>query len=116
MEHKKISTEELKQKLDKGDDFLLVNVLSGSSFEAMHIPGSINIDMHDKSFLEKFSDAVEGNKNKEIVSYCSSIRCQTPPASARKLAEAGYTNVLHYEEGVVGWKDAGNPMEGSMFE
>jgi len=48
--------------------------------------------------------------------YCSSIRCQTSPASARKLAEVGYSNVLHYEEGVVGWKDAGNPMEGSMFE
>jgi hypothetical protein len=38
-----ISREELKQKLDRGDKFKLVNALGEWAFNAKHIPGSINI-------------------------------------------------------------------------
>ena len=38
-----ISREELKEKLDREDDFKLVMVLGEWHFRAMHIPNSINI-------------------------------------------------------------------------
>lgn len=38
-----ISREELKQKLDRGDKFKLINALGELAFNAKHIPGSINI-------------------------------------------------------------------------
>jgi hypothetical protein len=38
-----ISREELKEKLDRGDKFRLVNALGEWAFEAKRIPGSINV-------------------------------------------------------------------------
>ena len=38
-----ISKEELKEKLDRGDKFKLVNALGEWTFKAKRIPGSINI-------------------------------------------------------------------------
>lgn len=109
-----IKIEELKEKLDKVDDTLLVNVLSNSSYEAIHIPKSINIDISQSDFLEKIEEVVGGYKNKEIIVHCSSGTCQSSPAAARKLMEAGYTNVFDYEDGIAGWKDAGYLLEGAM--
>ena len=37
------SREELKEKLDRGDDFKLVMVLGEWHFRAKHIPGSMNV-------------------------------------------------------------------------
>lgn len=38
-----INREELREKLDRGDQFKLVNALGEGAFEAKRIPGSINI-------------------------------------------------------------------------
>ncbi len=42
MQINQISREELKEKLDRGDDFKLAMVLGDWQFRAKHIPGSIN--------------------------------------------------------------------------
>lgn len=109
-----IKLEELKEKLDKVDDTLLVNVLSSSSYEAIHIPKSINIDITQPDFLEKIKEITGGNKDKEIIVHCSSDTCQSSPAAARKLVEAEYTNVYDFEGGLADWKDAEYPLEGAM--
>ncbi|MEX2144845.1 MAG: rhodanese-like domain-containing protein [Candidatus Spechtbacterales bacterium] len=108
---KNILTKVLKEKLDSHEDFLLVNVLSKESFEFMHIPGSLNADVHQDDFLEKMEELTGGDKGKEIVVYCSSATCQASPSAARKLAEAGYSNVAHFSEGLAGWKEAGYEFE-----
>ncbi len=41
MEMNLISREELKAKLDRGDDFKLLMVMGEWQFRAMHIPGSL---------------------------------------------------------------------------
>ena len=38
-----ISRDELKEKLDRGDDFKLVMTLGEWAFRAKHIPGSLNV-------------------------------------------------------------------------
>ena len=42
-----ISRDELKAKLDRGDDFKLVFTLGDWAFQAKHIPGSLNISNPD---------------------------------------------------------------------
>ena len=44
-----ITREELKAKLDRGDDFKLVMVLGDWAFRAKHIPGSLNISTPEKA-------------------------------------------------------------------
>ncbi len=110
------SAEEVKQKLDNGEDFLLVNVLAKSSFDAMRIPGSKHADVNQPDFLEKMEELTGGDKGAEIVVYCSSPTCQASPAAAQKLVEAGYTNVADYEGGLSGWKEAGYELEGEATE
>jgi rhodanese-related sulfurtransferase len=63
-----ISREELKEKLDRGDKFKLVNALGEWAFNAKHIPGSINIS--------KIEDARKIlDPNDDIVIYCSNPSC-----------------------------------------
>lgn len=113
---KTITKEELKDKLDSGEDFILVNVLSEDSFESMHIPGSINADIAQDDFLDKIEEVTGGDNDQEIVVYCSSSTCQASPAAARKLEDAGYPNVFHYKGGMADWKDAGYEIDGVMSE
>ncbi len=106
---KTIKRDELKKKLEKNEDFHLVNVLSEDSFERKRLPKSINIplDQLEKEAPERF------DKNDDIVVYCASEKCQASPKAAKKLSELGFNNVKDYEEGVEGWKDAGLELEGS---
>ncbi|MCH8067387.1 MAG: rhodanese-like domain-containing protein [Nanoarchaeota archaeon] len=103
---KTISAEELKEKIDAEEDFVLVNVLSKESYEARHVPTSINIPVDE---VENRAPTELPDKNKEIIVYCASTTCQASPRAAKKLEELGYINVTDYETGVVGWQDAGYP-------
>ena len=107
---KTINAEELKKKLEANEDFVLVNVLSKDSFEAKHVPKSINIPVEE---LEQKAPSELPDKNKEIIVYCASTECQASPKAAKKLVEMGYTSVTDYEAGVAGWQDAGYQFEGS---
>ena len=63
-----ISGEELKQKIDRGDKFKLVNALGEWAFNAKHIPGSININ--------KIEDAKKRlDPSDENIIYCSNPPC-----------------------------------------
>ena len=66
-----ITKEDLKEKLDRGDDFKLVMVLSEWAYQAKHIPGSLNIN--DPKTATDHLDTTD-----EIVVYCSDNGC---PAS-----------------------------------
>ncbi len=103
-----ISREELKEKLDRGDDFKLVMTLGGWAFRAKHIPGSLNISNPDDSAkLLKPDD--------EIVVYCSGKDCLASIAAYKILQSKGYTKVRRYAGGLADWEEAGYPLvEGSI--
>ncbi len=96
-----ISRSELKEKMDRGDDFTLVNVLSEDDFEEEHIPGSINVplDEVEEEFPRQF------DRDEDIVVYCASESCQASPKAAEKLESMGFTNVADYEGGLADWKE-----------
>ena len=64
-----ITREELKQKMDRSDDFILVETLNPETYQKHHLPGAINIPPG-----EVFQRALQllPDKNAEIVVYCKS--------------------------------------------
>ena len=64
-----ISREDLKQKMDRQDNFLLVEILPETAYHHAHLPGAINLPPDKVS-----SDArmLLPDQNAEIVVYCAS--------------------------------------------
>ena len=66
---KTISRDELKQKLDRKDDFLLVETLPATAYHHNHLPGAINLAPDN---VTKLASQILPDKNAEIVVYCAS--------------------------------------------
>lgn len=62
-----ITKEELWKKLQRGDDFLLVDVLDAASYGRSHLPGAINAPL-----AQLDEAASDWPKDTEIVVYCGS--------------------------------------------
>ena len=100
-----IDREELKEKLDRGDDFKLVMVLGDWGFRAKHIPGSLNIAAPD--IVANVLDVED-----EIVVYCSGDPCPASKYAYHVLKERGYKHIHRYAGGIADWEEAGYPVEG----
>jgi rhodanese-related sulfurtransferase len=106
---KLISRDELKQKLDRGDDFKLVMALGEWAFRARRIPGSLNITTPEQAVAAL-------HKDDEIVVYCSNPACTASMMAYNILVNLGYQNVRRYAGGIEDWDEAGYPMEGEMVD
>lgn len=103
---KVITTEELKKKIDAGEAYYLVDVLAPESFAARHVPTARNV-RKGVDFVERFEREVAAPKDAEIIVYCTSHTCVASVQSGEALEAAGYTNVVHYKDGLAGWQGAG---------
>jgi len=99
-----IGREELKAKLDRGDDFKLLMTLGNWAFRMGHIPGSLNI-----SKAEEAQGLI--SPDDEIVVYCSNALCTASQAAYHVLLANGFTNVRRYAGGIADWQEAGYPLE-----
>jgi rhodanese-related sulfurtransferase len=102
-----IGREELKAKLDRGDDFKLIMALNRWAYDAKHIPGSLHFDTPEALYA-----AVQPDD--EVVVYCSNLDCLSSVALYRDLDRRGYRNVRRYSGGLLDWEDAGLPLEGGF--
>ena len=102
-----ISRDELKEKLDRKDQFQLVMTLGGWQYRAKHIPGSLHFPT-----LEDALAALA--KDEEIVVYCASYDCPASVFAYEYLEHHGYTHVRRYAGGILDWEKAGYPLEGEM--
>jgi len=107
-----ITREELKEMIDKKEDFVPINVLSENSFRMGHIKGSINVPIQGPDFEEKVADKIP-IKDRKIVVYCASFECPASPEAAGKLIKMGYKNVYDFEGGIKDWQEGGYPIEKS---
>ena len=76
-----ISREELKAKLDRGDDFKLIQALNRWAYDAKHIPGSLHFDTPEELYA-----AVKPED--EVVVFCSNVDCLSSVALYRDLVSA----------------------------
>lgn len=91
----------LRKKLERGDDFALVEVLSPEAYDQYHPPGAINTPLgphFDENALQTLRD-----KNQEIVVYCSDEKCSASPTAYKRLKDLGYRRVYDYEFGKHDW-------------
>ena len=102
-----LSREELKEKLDRGDNMKLIMTLGRRAFENMHIPGSL----HFKNVLEALPYL---DVDDEIVVYCANPLCPLSIHAYHALASRGFTRLFRYAGGLVEWQEAGYPLEGSQ--
>lgn len=107
-----ITTEELKQKIDAGQTPFLIDVLAPESYAARHIPTAKHL-VKGADFVERFEKEVGAPKDAEIIVYCSSATCTASPLMGEALEKAGYTNVVHYKDGIAGWLQAGLKFDGA---
>ncbi len=66
---KTISRDELKQKIDRKDDFLLVETLPATAYHHNHLPGAINLPPEN---LTTLASQILPDQDAEIVVYCAS--------------------------------------------
>jgi rhodanese-related sulfurtransferase len=104
-----ISRESLWEKIERGDDFVLVDALPPLAYAASHLPGAINMP---PEFVRARARRRCPDTDAEIVVYCSSSTCDSSLVVADLLVELGYRNVRHYAEGKRDWVKAGLPLEG----
>lgn len=100
-----IGREELKEKLDKGENVKLAFVLGDWQYRAMHIPGSLNLPEPEEAL--KTLDPGD-----EVIVYCSNPACRASISAYYFLVERGYKKVRRYTGGLVDWQEAGYPLEG----
>lgn len=104
-----ISREELWQKIEDGDAFVLVDALAPMSFAHSHLPGAVNLP---PEWVDERGSRRIPDPNTEIVVYCASSTCESSAEVGNRLIELGYRNVLHYAGGKRDWIGAGLPLEG----
>jgi len=103
-----IGTEELKDKLDRREDFKLVMVLGEWEYRAKRIPGSLRV-----STVEEGAKAL--NPDDEIILYDSGPYCVASRMAYRLLKDHGYRHVRRYAGGLEEWESAGYPLEGERI-
>ena len=64
---KTIDREQLKEKIERGDDFVLLEVLSEASYNQAHLPGAIRFQGR-----VMIPDLLP-DKTTEVVAYCSNF-------------------------------------------
>jgi rhodanese-related sulfurtransferase len=64
---KTIDREQLKEKIERGDDFVLLEVLSEASYNQAHLPGAIRFQ--DRAMIPDLLP----DKTTEVVAYCSNF-------------------------------------------
>ncbi|MDJ0923996.1 MAG: rhodanese-like domain-containing protein [Acidimicrobiia bacterium] len=100
-----IEREELKAKLDRGDDFKLIMAMHEWGFRAAHIPGSVHYATVEQADADLEHDD-------EIVVYCTDPDCVASQFAYQWLVDAGYANVRRYSGGLSDWAAAGYELEG----
>jgi rhodanese-related sulfurtransferase len=106
---REISRDELWQKIEQGERFVLVDALAPMSFAHSHLPGAINLP---PEWVDERGPGRIPDRDAEIVVYCASETCDSSVEVGNRLVELGYPNVRHYVEGKKGWIEAGLPVEG----
>lgn len=96
----------VKNRLDCGDRFHLIDVREESEWSRGHLPGAVHIG---KGVIERDIEKTLPDEDSEIVLYCGGgFRSAL---AAENLQRMGYRNVISMDGGFRGWTDAGYPIE-----
>lgn len=103
----RITPEELKKKLDAGEDVLVVDLRHSLEFDANPetIPGALHVDAAE---LEEAHEVIP--RDREIVLFCACPNEVTAARLALLLRSKGITQIRPLAEGYEGWRSRGFPL------
>ena len=110
----RITCEELKQLIDKGEDRVVIDTRTRSSYDNEHIKGAVNIYYSPSQFQmesEMILSALPWDKL--LVFYCDCSDDADSAHMALNLIDVGYEvdNVRALSGGWLRWKELGYPTE-----
>ncbi|MEZ5523525.1 MAG: rhodanese-like domain-containing protein [Pseudomonadales bacterium] len=94
--------ETVKARLERGDDFLLIDTREDREWNKGHLPGAIHIG---KGVIERDIEAKVPELDREMILYCGGG--YRSALAADNLIKMGYTRAISMDGGFRGWKDAG---------
>jgi rhodanese-related sulfurtransferase len=100
-----IEAQELKAKLDGGDDFRFVMTLGEWEYRTTHIPGSMRVSTIEEALAKL-------DPHDEIILYDSGPGCSASRMALRILRARGYERVRRYAGGLEEWARLGYPLTG----
>ena len=106
---KLISREELRRKLDRGDELKLVMALPAIPHRDKRIPGSLSFESVDQVVAAL-------DPEDEVVVYCSDVHCPASIYVYALLEREGYRRLYRYAGGIDDWESAGYPVESGSAE
>lgn len=71
------------------------------------IPGAVLLSNFKKYNAKK---VLPTDKDTALVFYCANTMCMASHEAAKRAVKAGYINVSVMADGIMGWKDAGQPI------
>lgn len=96
----RLTATELKERLDRGDDIIVLDVLEPHRYNAKHIPGAVNIPLAE---LEHSAHKALP-KHKEIIVYCETEHCIEAEQAVYQLKALGYERLGMLEGGRDSWQ------------
>jgi rhodanese-related sulfurtransferase len=103
---RELTVADVKQKLDRGEKFVLVDVREDNEWGAGHLPHAVHIG---RGVIERDIEQRIPDTQTEIVLYCGGgFRSAL---SADNLQKMGYRNVYSMDGGIRGWREARLPID-----
>ena len=102
---REVSIDDVKAKLDRREQFLLVDVREESEYAQDHLPGAIHLG---KGVIERDIEERVPKQDSPVVLYCGGG--YRSALAADNLQKMGYTNVLSMDGGIRGWREKNLPL------
>jgi rhodanese-related sulfurtransferase len=103
---REVTVDQVKAKLDRGDQFHLVDVREESEWAKDHLPKATFLG---KGIVERDIEQQVPGTGEEIVLYCGGgFRSAL---AADNLQKMGYTNVYSMDGGIRDWRERNYPLE-----
>lgn len=97
---------ELKTRLNKGEQILVLDVRPATDYADGHVPGATNVPV--ESLPQRLPDLADW-RQRPLAVICRTNR--RSGEAARQLREQGFRNVLLVNDGMLAWQQAGFPVE-----
>jgi len=107
-----ITSDDLKVKMDKGERFLLIDLLGEKSFESLHVPQAVPVDP-GPGFADKVIEIAENDMEMLVIVYGAAFKSELSTRKTQELQEAGFSNVLDFRGGLKDWAAELYPLEGA---
>jgi rhodanese-related sulfurtransferase len=101
----KIDVDQFDKKRQEKDTVVL-DVRTPDEFAAGHVPGAVNLDIHDPQFNDKVATL---DKSKTYLVHCA--KGYRSGIASTKMAAMGFPSLFDFHGGFTAWENAHKPIE-----